>query len=146
MPSPPFTWGRKHPVSETSCFIFSRIPDNGKKSQNPVILCVIHHRQNPLEFIIFLVWVNSFIHSLMALQPFFGPWPLLRFWNLIYTEDRTPWTSDQLVARSLRTHRTTQTQNKRTQKHPCLAWDSNPLSQRSSERIQFMLQTAQPLH
>jgi hypothetical protein len=37
------------PVSETSCFLFSRIPDDGKKPKNPVILCVIRHRQNPLE-------------------------------------------------------------------------------------------------
>jgi hypothetical protein len=37
---PPFTWGRKHPVSETSCFLVSRIPDDGKvqKPSNPVRL------------------------------------------------------------------------------------------------------------
>jgi hypothetical protein len=29
--------------------VFSRIPDNGKSPKNPVILCVIHHRQNRLE-------------------------------------------------------------------------------------------------
>jgi hypothetical protein len=55
------------------------------------------------------------IHSLMAQQPFIGPWPLLQFRNLFYTDGRTPWTSDQPVARPLPTHRTTQTQNKRTQ-------------------------------
>jgi hypothetical protein len=34
---------------------------------------------------------------------------------------------DQPIARPLPTHRTTQTQNKRTQyRHPCLEWDSNP--------------------
>jgi hypothetical protein len=27
---PPNTWGRKHPVSETSCFLVPRIPDDGK--------------------------------------------------------------------------------------------------------------------
>jgi hypothetical protein len=26
-----------------------RIPDDGKVQKNPVILCVIHHRQNPSE-------------------------------------------------------------------------------------------------
>jgi hypothetical protein len=42
---------------------------------------------------------------------------------------------DQPVARPLPTHRTTQTQNKHIQyKHPCLEWDSNQRSQRSSER------------
>jgi hypothetical protein len=56
-----------------------------------------------------------FFHSSMALQPFVGPRPLLQFHNLFCTDGRTPWTSDQLVARPLPTHRTTQTQNKRTQ-------------------------------
>jgi hypothetical protein len=51
----------------------------------------------------------------MGLQPLVGPWPLLQFLNLFYTDDRTPWTSDQPVARQLPTHRTTQTQDKRTQ-------------------------------
>jgi hypothetical protein len=53
-------------------------------------------------------------HPSMALQPFVGPWPLLQFRNLFYTDGRTPWTSNQPVARPLPTHRTTQTQNKRT--------------------------------
>jgi hypothetical protein len=48
----------------------------------------------------------------MAIQPFVGPWPPFQFLN-VYTVGRTPWTGDQLVARPLRTHRTTQTQNKR---------------------------------
>jgi hypothetical protein len=34
---------------------------------------------------------------------------------IVYTVGRTPWTSDQHVARPLPTHRITQTQNKRTQ-------------------------------
>jgi hypothetical protein len=51
-----------------------------------------------------------FIHSSMALQPFVRPWPLLQFRNLFYTVGRTPWTSDQPVARPLPTHRRTQTQ------------------------------------
>jgi hypothetical protein len=34
---------------------------------------------------------------------------------ILYTVGRTPWTGDQPVARPLPTHRTTQTQNKRTQ-------------------------------
>jgi hypothetical protein len=55
-----------------------------------------------------------FIHSSMSLQPFVGPWPLLQFRNLFYTDGRIPWTSDQSIARPLPTHRTTQTQNERT--------------------------------
>jgi hypothetical protein len=45
---------------------------------------------------------------------FVGPWQPFQFLN-VYTVGRTPWTGDQPVARSLPTHRTTQTQNKRTQ-------------------------------
>jgi hypothetical protein len=40
-----------------------------------------------------------------------GLWLLFPFLNL-YAVGRTPWTGDQPVARSLPTHRTTQTQNK----------------------------------
>jgi hypothetical protein len=82
--------------------------------------------------------VVPFIHSSMALQLFVGPGPLLQFRNLFYTDGRTPWTSDQSVARPLPTHRTTQTENKRTHRHPSFEWDSNRRSQRSGERRQFM--------
>jgi hypothetical protein len=50
------------------------------------------------------------IHLSMAVQPSVGPWPLFQF-----RTGRTPWTEDQPVARPLPTHRTTQTQSKRTQ-------------------------------
>jgi hypothetical protein len=81
----------------------------------------------------------------MALQPFVWPWPLFQL-LILYTVGRTPWTGDQPVVRPLSAHRTTQTQNKRTQyRHPCLEWDSNPWSQVSKERRQFMPYTAWPL-
>jgi hypothetical protein len=72
---------------------------------------ITHFCGNPLNYI----FIHSFIHSSMALQPFVGPWPLLQFRNLFYTVGRTSWTGDQPVARQLPTHRVTQTQNKRTQ-------------------------------
>jgi hypothetical protein len=40
------------------------------------------------------------------------PWPLMFQFHDHFTDSRTPWTSDQLVARPLPKHRTTQTQNK----------------------------------
>jgi hypothetical protein len=80
----------------------------------------------------------------MALQPFIGPWPLVQFRNLFSTDGMTPLTGDQPVARLLPTHRTTETQNKRTHRHSCLEWDLNPRSQRSRERRQFMQQIARP--
>jgi hypothetical protein len=49
----------------------------------------------------------------MALQPFVGPWPLVSF-LILYTDGSTPWTGDQPVSSPLPTHKTTQTQNKRT--------------------------------
>jgi hypothetical protein len=81
-----------------------------------------------------LLWIYS---PLLNLDRFFS---LL----ILHTVGRTPWTGDQPVARPLATLRTTQTQDKRTQT-PCLEWDSNPRSQRSSEWRQFMPQTARPL-
>jgi hypothetical protein len=69
-------------------------------------------------------------------QPFLGNGPYTRSRGLFfssviffYTDCRTPWTGDQLVARPVPKHRTAQTQNKRTQRHPCFEWDLNPRSQ-----------------
>jgi hypothetical protein len=78
--------------------------------------------------------IHSFINGTTDLV---GPWPLLQFYNLCYTDGKTPWTGDQLVARPLPTHRTTQTQNKRTNRHPFL--NSNSRSQHSNERRQLCL-------
>jgi hypothetical protein len=62
---------------------------------------------------------HSFINGSTALC-----WalPLLQFRILCYKDGRTPWTSDQPVARPLPKHRTTQTQNKRIHRHPCIEW------------------------
>jgi hypothetical protein len=49
----------------------------------------------------------------MTIESFVAPWPFFSF--ILYTVGRTPWTSNQPVARPLAIHRTTQTQNKRTQ-------------------------------
>jgi hypothetical protein len=54
------------------------------------------------------------IYLSTALQPFVRPWPLFSF-LIVYTFGRIPWTGDQLVARPLLIHRTTLTENKRTQ-------------------------------
>jgi hypothetical protein len=99
----------------------------------------------PCISLICIAVVASFIHSSMALLSFVGPWPLLQFRNLFYTDGRTPWTSDRPVARPLPKQRAAQTQNKPTHKLPCLEWVSNIRSQCSSERRQFMPQTAPPL-
>jgi hypothetical protein len=58
-----------------------------------------------------------------------------RFFNflILYTDGRTPWTGDQAVIRPLPTHRINAHQC------PCLEWDLNTRSQRSSERRKFML-------
>jgi hypothetical protein len=55
-------------------------------------------------------------HSLcMAVEPF-GPWPLFPFsFLMLYTVGKTPSMGDQPVARLIPTHKTTQTENKRTQ-------------------------------
>jgi hypothetical protein len=58
-------------------------------------------------------WVRLFSLSLRL----YSPLDLGRFFSflILNTVGRTPWTGDQPVARPLPTHRTTQTQNKRTQ-------------------------------
>jgi hypothetical protein len=57
-----------------------------------------------------------------------------------FTDGRTPWTSDQPVARPLPKHRTTQTQNKHIHKQNIqyLVQDLNPRSRLPSKRRQFM--------
>jgi hypothetical protein len=48
----------------------------------------------------------------VALLAYSGPRSLIQFRSHFFTDGRTPWTSDQPVARPLPKHRTTQTQNK----------------------------------
>jgi hypothetical protein len=47
--SSPSPEDKNRSVSETFCFSVSRISGDGRNPKNPVILIVIHHRQNPLE-------------------------------------------------------------------------------------------------
>jgi hypothetical protein len=89
----------------------------------------ISHQYKAADIIIYLS---------MAVQPFIGPCLLFSF-LVLYTVGVTSWTGDQLVIRPLFIHRATKTQNKFTQyRHPCLEWDSKPLSQCSSGRRLFM--------
>jgi hypothetical protein len=55
---------------------------------------------------------SSYVFFLHLLYSSLGPWPLISQFLDHFTDGRTPWTSDQLVARPLPNHRTTQTQNK----------------------------------
>jgi hypothetical protein len=82
-----------------------------------------------LYFLIACIYL--FIY-LWLYSPFVRPWPLFQF-RILYTVSRIPWTGDQPVARPLPTHRIN------AHRHPCLEWYTNPRSQLSSERRQFML-------
>jgi hypothetical protein len=62
--------------------------------------------------------VYLFIHSPMVLQLFCCNLAIVLRSVILYTGGRTPWTGDQPVARPLLLHRTTQTQNKHSHKHP----------------------------
>jgi hypothetical protein len=57
------------------------------------------------------IYIQANFFLSLALQP---PWALASVFQFRYhfTDGRTPWTSNQLVARPLPKHRTTQTQNK----------------------------------
>jgi hypothetical protein len=74
----------------------------------------------------------SCICIIVTLQTFVGLGHFFSFF-ILYTVGRTPLTGDQPVARPLPTHRTIN-----EHKHPCLEWDSNPRSQCSRGRRQFM--------
>jgi hypothetical protein len=63
-------------------------------------------------------------HKIFIFQFFFhwlysplGTWPPIFRFHDHFTDGRTPWTSDQFVARPLPKHRTAQTQNKHTHFH-----------------------------
>jgi hypothetical protein len=64
-------------------------------------------RERKLHYIIL-----SFLFS-MAVPAHSAPWSTNKFRNNFFRDGRTPWTVDQLVARPLSKHRSTQTQNKR---------------------------------
>jgi hypothetical protein len=61
----------------------------------------------------------SLIHQWLY-SPLLGPGLFFSLLIIITNGGMTPWAGDQPVARPLPTHRTTQTQNKRTHRHPCL--------------------------
>jgi hypothetical protein len=80
-------------------------------------MCRFTNHNLRVNYILILLIIRGFRLSVclcMALQSFFGPWPIFRF-LILYTVGRTPWTGDQPVARPLPTHGTTQTQNKHIQ-------------------------------
>jgi hypothetical protein len=98
-----------------------------------VTICVSGARHSIFDLIF-----NKQPLILSALQP---PWVLASDFQFYdhFTDGRIPWTSDQLVARPLPKHRTTQTQNKHVHtKYPCLVWNSNPRSRLPRERRQYM--------
>jgi hypothetical protein len=73
-----------------------------------VVLVVCPYEWDLETSIIVRIIINFFS---LALQP---PWALASDFQFYdhFTDGRTPWTSDQPVARPLHKHRTTQTQNK----------------------------------
>jgi hypothetical protein len=99
--------------------------------------------------VIYTVWGEE---AMYLIHSFIHQWLYILFWTLAaffafiirHTVGKTPWTGDQPVTRPLPTHRTTQTQNRCTQTHPWLEWDSNPGPQCLSGRRLFLLQTEQP--
>jgi hypothetical protein len=62
-------------------------------------------------------FIHSFIHQWLY-SLLLGPDLFFSFVIFLYTDGRTPWMGDQPVVRPLPTHRTTQTHNKRTHRHP----------------------------
>jgi hypothetical protein len=139
-----------HVVSQ---FFLSEIPLMTPKISGPQPTKVIQNVTKNLEIVnyyerLIISMSHSFVKEhvsnlirpllLWLYSPLLGLGRVFSF-LILYTEVRTPCTGDQPVARPLPTHRTTQTQNKRTQyRYPCLESDSKPGSRRSSEKRQFM--------
>jgi hypothetical protein len=69
------------------------------------------------------------------IQPFVGPWPLFQLLD-VCTVDRTPWTRDQLVARSLPPHRINDSSGIRT--HDPGVWASTARLQWSPARCSII--------
>jgi hypothetical protein len=84
-----------------------------------------------------LLLIHPWLYS-----PLLGPGLFFSFVIFLYTDGRTPWTSDQPVASQLPIQRKTHKQKKCIQRHPCLELDSNPGSERSSAGRQLMPQPA----
>jgi hypothetical protein len=86
------------------------------------------HSELAFYALILLFWFYS---PLLGLGRFFS-------FLILYTVGRTPWMGDH-PSQDRYLHTEQHKQNKRTQyRHRCLEWHSNPRSQRSNERRQFM--------
>jgi hypothetical protein len=97
-------------------------------NQKSVIILGINLPAFLLLLLLLLLWLYS---PLLDLRRFSVSWSYTQAVGLL----RLGISQSQ----GLYLHWTTQTQNKSTQyRHPCLEWDSNPWSQRSSERRQLM--------
>jgi hypothetical protein len=92
---------------------------------------VFQFAKSSARFVLSLSLSLSLSYIYMVLQSF-KPWPLFQFLNL-YTVGRTSWKGDQPFARPLLTHRTTQTQSKRTDMHASSGIRNHDLSVREDE-------------
>jgi hypothetical protein len=126
-------------LSQYSGVISQKATFDNRETSSDFIVSSLHPIPTTAATLIFLsmrLFCQDLIYfPFLSYSPIYG-----RFFSFLifYAVGRTPWTGDEPVARPLPTHRTTQTQNKRTHRHPCLDWDSNSRSQRSSERRKFM--------
>jgi hypothetical protein len=79
----------------------------------------------------------------MALQSFIGPWAVFSVsWSFYTVTGLLGRLISQSQGRYLHSEQHKHRIN--ANRHPCLEWDSNPRSQRSSERRKFMPSTAWP--
>jgi hypothetical protein len=92
------------------------------------------------SFLFFLVHPSvicvCLVHLSMALQPSVGPWPLFSFLILRQLVRLLGWEISPSQGLYLYTEQHKHRIN--ANRHPCLEWDSNPRSQCSSGRRQFM--------
>jgi hypothetical protein len=90
-------------ITELSYYLLSNDIDDIWIKSIICLHCATHYE---------VLWCVVYIFFSIPVSAHSEPWPLILFRNHIFTDSRTPSTSDQLVARTLLKHRATQIQNK----------------------------------
>jgi hypothetical protein len=84
------------------------------------------------------IWISFVIGLVLFREIYLSMCVSTTLFLSLHTVGRTPWTGDQSVAMPLPAHTEQQKHRINSHRHPCLKWDSNPRSQCSSVRRQFM--------
>jgi hypothetical protein len=91
---------KRDPLFGTTMFTVGIISTRAKRAFNAPHLNLAYLRSSLLSPCTQIPLVHSCTNGSTVVV---GPWLLLRFRNVFHTDGRTPWTSDQLLAKPLHT-------------------------------------------